>query len=80
MGEEAVRQACNGNVWPKGRDGSTHPTEVSARFWLAEIDQERLARNEVIQKSTLMAAWIAAIAAIVTLVITAIIWHDSTLK
>lgn len=72
MGEAAVRQLCNGNLWPTG-----HPTQVSALIWLAEVDEEARKRNEALQaeqsrlgKSTRRAAWIAAIAAIVGIIVT----------
>ena len=81
MGVEAVRQFCIGNVWPSSRDGYPHPTTVSARIWLAEIDEDARKRNEALlaeqtrlNKSTLRAAWIAAYAAIGAIAVTILAW------
>ena len=71
MGVEAVRQFYNGNVWPNG-----HPTKVAASIWLAEIDEETGKHNEALQaeqtrinRSSLKAAWIAAGAAIIAIMV-----------
>ena len=81
MGVEAVRQFVSGNVWPRAQDGSAHPMTVSALIWLAEQDEDSRKRTEALQaeqtrlnKSTLMAAWIAAGAAIIAVVVTILAW------
>lgn len=80
MGVEAVRQFCSGNIWPSSQNGDPHPTTVSARIWLAEVDEEARKRNEALKaketqrsKSTVLAAWIAAVAAIAGLIATVVI-------
>jgi hypothetical protein len=74
MGEEAVRQFCSANVWPRAPNGYPNATEVSARIWLAEKDQERQAKQARITKSTLIAAWIAAIGTIVSIILMFALW------
>ena len=74
MGEEAVRQFCSGNLWTGSRNGVVHPTEASGRIWLAEKDQERQAKQARIAKSTLIAAWIAAIGTIAGIIVMFALW------
>jgi hypothetical protein len=81
VGEAFVRQACNGNFYPNGHDGSPHPMKVAALIWLAEIDEEARKRTEALQasemalaRSTLKAAWIAAGAAIIAIVVGILTW------
>jgi hypothetical protein len=81
LGEAFVRQACNGNFYPNSMDGSPHPTKVSALIWLAELDEEASKRSEALQasemalaRSTLKAAWIAAGAAIIAIVVGVLTW------
>jgi hypothetical protein len=67
MGVEAVRQFCSGNVWPSAPDGSPNSMTVSGLIWLAEMDKAARKRTEALQaeqtrlnRSTRLAAWIAA--------------------
>jgi hypothetical protein len=74
MGVEAVRQFCSGNIWPSSPNGYPHPTKVSALIWLAEIDEVERKRNKTLTRSTLIAAWIAAIGTIVGIVVMFALW------
>lgn len=74
LGESFVRQACNGNFWPNAQNGSIHPTKVSALIWLAEIDEIERKRNKTLTRSTLIAAWIAAIGTVVGIVVMFALW------
>jgi hypothetical protein len=76
LGEAYVRQAYSGGLWPSSSSGYPHPTTVNALAWLAEIGEEGRKRTDAIQteqtrlnKSTLRAAWIAAGAAIVGILV-----------
>jgi hypothetical protein len=64
MGEAQVRLQF-------GAIGFSYPRQNYARIWLAEIDEDRAARNEVLRaeqtrlnKNTLKTAWIAVYVAI----------------
>ena len=62
--------------------GFSSPFQISARKWLAELDEAQRKRDEAQQaklpaqrsESTLKAAWIAAIAAIVAVAVTILAW------
>jgi hypothetical protein len=61
--------------------GFSSPFQISARKWLAELDEAQRKRDEAQQaklaqqsESTLKAAWIAAIAAIVAVAFTILAW------
>jgi hypothetical protein len=69
MGEAFVRQACNSNYWPKGQDGSPHPTQISGLIWLAELDEAQLERTEALQTRQTRLAKIAAYASIGAVVV-----------
>ena len=83
MGEAYVRRVMS---MP---GGLPYPLHISATRWLTEIDEEAKKRAEALQaeqmrfnKSTLRAAWIAAGAAIVGILVTVGLWYvqDQTAK
>lgn len=61
--------------------GFSSPFQISARKWLADLDEAHLVRNEALQakqtqqsESPLKAAWIAAYAAIIAALVAIVAW------
>jgi hypothetical protein len=61
--------------------GFSGPFQISARKWLADLDEAHLVRNEALQakqtqqsESPLRAAWIAAYAAIIAALVAIVAW------